>query len=390
MKVLEIKKMKYFLKYILILTLAVSFSASAQSVLKTLVGEGKKCNYVDEGLYMPFSDINDQFPVFGAMVRGECVDVKSPVTDMFLYGFKVFLGLVSIIAVINISVAGIQYMIQEKDTSKLRGAKKRLTQSIVGLILAISGFLILNGVNTKLTDIGIDFSNNPLSDMIQRGAQMVENIAPVAGAGDCIVGTAGCTDAGTPSIGKTPGTGDATGAITPASAPTIFGYKDGNGYAGSAGDNGLGNAAWSPVRGWTYYNGGAHNPAGIASAYSQGVALPQSTLIRDFGSAENVKNGAYEIFVGGKSIGAFPVVDNSSSKFDLTYGLVKTHIDPKVTSSNTWSGAGKNITYKPLPNYWNSHPRPKNPMVLDNFKQSNPSANTVDAAVTNPNTFKVQ
>ncbi|MES2985892.1 MAG: hypothetical protein V4686_02060 [Patescibacteria group bacterium] len=387
------KKNSFISSFLLVILFTIPTGTFAQekTILETLV-TNKDCNYVDKGLYLPFSKIDGSFPFFGTLV-GECVDVKKNVGDMFVFGFKVFLGLVSIFAVVNISVAGIQYMINEKDTTKMRGAKKRLLDSVVGLIIAVSGYVILSTVNPKLTIVGFELRGTYLSDLIQRGANDTANIGVVA-PGECIQGTAGCNDGTTPGgaagDGGTPGTGNATGAITPNAAPTIFGYRDGTGYAGNEGDNGLGNGSWSPVSGWTYYNGGAHNPAGIPSLYSKGVALPQSTLVKDFGSAANVKNGAYEVFVGGKSIGAFPVVDNSASKFDLSYGLVKTYIDPGVTSSNSWSGAGKNITYKPLPNYWITNPRPKNPMVKDTFQESNPSAATVDAAVTNPNTFKVQ
>ncbi|MES2985893.1 MAG: NlpC/P60 family protein [Patescibacteria group bacterium] len=207
--------MKYFLQLILILTLFASPSvvdAQEKKILDTLVGESKKCNYVKEGLYLPFSKIDGSFPFFGTLV-GECVDVKKNVGDMFVFGFKVFLGLVSIFAVVNISVAGIQYMINEKDTTKMRGAKKRLLDSVVGLIIAVSGYVILSTVNPKLTIVGFELRGTYLSDLIQRGANDTANIGVVA-PGECIQGTAGCNDGTTPGtgtggVGGTPGTGTA-------------------------------------------------------------------------------------------------------------------------------------------------------------------------------------
>ncbi len=375
-------------------------SNGATAFVDTIIGSQKQCNFVNDGLYKPFSDIDNQFPVFGELIQGNnrCVKVSNSVPDLFDTGFKVFLGIVSLLAVVRISYAGIQWMIQDKSGAKTN-AREMLTNSIIGLVLALSAWLILNTVNPRALNLStLSLQTGALSSLgglIQSGINQAEGNIAQLGSGGCIQGTTGCSvesggvNMGTGNTGGAIGTMDPTGAIRPNEAPTVFGYRDGDGTVGNTGDNGLGNGLFSPISGWTYYTGGAHNPSGDANNYAQGVAVPMNTLISDFGSVENVKNGAYEIFKNGVSIGAYPIVDNSSSKLDLTYGLVKAQFDPNITSSNSWSGAGQNITYKPLPNYWVDHQRPAQPMVRDNFSGT-PNASTVDQAATNPATFRYQ
>ncbi|MES2623443.1 MAG: hypothetical protein V4576_03475 [Patescibacteria group bacterium] len=211
MYIRAVQKIKYFLViFLCVLYISpLTIQAQATSPLDTLIGAKKNCNYVDKGLYQPYSKINEQFPVFGSLVdRNGCIPVTSEVSDMFATGFKVFLGVVSLIAVVNISIAGIQWMITEKDTGKKRGAKKRLTDSIVGLILAMAGWVILSTVNPKLLDIGIDLKNTALGKMIEKGAQQAAgNIQPVE-EGSCISGTTGCGKEGGTGTTGTPTVGD--------------------------------------------------------------------------------------------------------------------------------------------------------------------------------------
>lgn len=352
----------------------VGFSVSAS----VLIGEGKTCKFVEEGKYQPFSDINSKFPVIGKLIEGKCIPVSRKVDDMVATAFQVFLGIVSLVAVVQVSVAGIQWMTQDAGGDK-SAAKKRLTGAIIGLVLALSSWLILSTVNPSILNTSIDFTTSPLSSLIQKGIDQA-NIAPLPGGPTTALGV---SSAGSVAVG----TQDSNGAIRPTSNPTVFGFRDGDGSVGASGDNGLGNGLWSPESGWTYYNGGAHNPSGDPSKYSQGVALPYATLVKDFGSPSEVKYGAYEIFKNGVSVGAFPVVDNSATKLDLSYGLVKNHFDPNLTSSKGWDGAGANITYKPLPGYWKTHERPAQPMVKDDFAAASPNASAVDTQVQTPGNF---
>lgn len=281
--------------------------------------------------------------------------------SLYTFGIAAAAGL----AVLMVILGGARWASTDAIYAKSEG-KDQIKAAVTGLLLALLSYTVLRTLNENL--LNVNFTPTPIT--VNTVGQPA--IVPVTGTGG--------------GVGTAMGTFNPDGAYAPTSPPTVFGYRDGNGTVGTEGDNGLGNAKFSPVSGWTYYNGGAHNPSGDPKLYSQGVAVPLSTLENDFG-LENAKDGAYEIFVDGRSIGAFPIVDNSQEKLDLTYGLVKRHIDPTITSSNSWSGAGKNITYKPLPNYWLTNIRPSQPMVRDRFESDSPSAGEVDAVLRDNGNF---
>ncbi|MCA9353080.1 lytic murein transglycosylase [Patescibacteria group bacterium] len=66
--------------------------------------------------------------------------------------FQVVLGILIVIAVVMIIVAGVQYMTVESFYGK-SDAKKRITGAITGLILALAIFIILNTINPRLLEI---------------------------------------------------------------------------------------------------------------------------------------------------------------------------------------------------------------------------------------------
>jgi hypothetical protein len=70
--------------------------------------------------------------------------------------FKLAIGLAALFAVIMITVGGIQYMTSESIGGKEDG-KERIENAVIGLLLAISSWLILYTVNPKT----IEFNFNP-------------------------------------------------------------------------------------------------------------------------------------------------------------------------------------------------------------------------------------
>lgn len=70
--------------------------------------------------------------------------------------FKLTLGLAAVLAVIQITIGGVEYMSTDAISGKEDG-KERITQAIYGLILAIGAWLILNTVNPRI----LTFSLNP-------------------------------------------------------------------------------------------------------------------------------------------------------------------------------------------------------------------------------------
>lgn len=292
-------------------------------------------------------------------------------TSLYTFGIVIASGL----AVLMVIIGGAQYASTDAIFTKSEG-KNKINAAITGLVLALLSYTILRTLNENF--LNINFTPQP----IVVNSLSAPAVTPVTANLDR-------DTASDNTVGTVAGTEDINGAFSPRETPTIFGYKDGDGTVGNTGDNGLGNAVVSPIRGWTYYNGGAHNPTKDPSKYSQGVAMPLDQLRQDFGDLSNVKNSAYEIFVNNRSIGAFPVVDNSKNKLDLTFGLVKQHIDPSVTNSNTWNSSGKNIQYKPLKNFWFTNERPLQPMIKDDFIYS-PSASEVDAKINAGNGFEIK
>lgn len=164
--------------FVLIFLLLSTISVSAN----TLISD-KECNYIEKSLYMPFSDINKNFPIFGTLMGNNCVNVSNGVNNMFSYGFQVFLGIVSLIAVVQVSVAGIQWMVQDAGSNSMgkTTARQKLTNSIIGLVLALSSWLILSTVNKRIVYYSLDFktTGGPLAQQIQKGINSAANIAPV-------------------------------------------------------------------------------------------------------------------------------------------------------------------------------------------------------------------
>lgn len=221
--------MTYTQKFTLcILTLSlIGFSISTQA--NSIMGAGKTCNFIENGLYLPFSDIDRTFPIFGALTRGVCVDVTNSVDDMVAYGFQVFLGIVILFSVVQVSVAGIQWM--TKDTSaSASNAKEKLTNSIIGLVLAVSSWLIINTVNSRILTLRFDIVKNPLQAQINKGIQQAAAIgATDPGPAGTIAGTGGVGGDATGTIGA--GAGGVGGTVGGNTAPSRFTNQDWADYA---------------------------------------------------------------------------------------------------------------------------------------------------------------
>lgn len=71
--------------------------------------------------------------------------------------FQVALGLLMVLSVIMIVVAGVQYMTEESLTGK-SNARTRITQALMGLVLGLSIYIILNTINPQL--LQVNFGSN--------------------------------------------------------------------------------------------------------------------------------------------------------------------------------------------------------------------------------------
>ncbi|MEN9604800.1 MAG: hypothetical protein RJB39_485 [Candidatus Parcubacteria bacterium] len=350
-----------------------------KSILKTIVGSEKECQFVDQGLYKPFSNISTDFAIFNAFnmdgkTKPGCIRVQGGMDQFILLLFKIVIGFCSVLAVIYVAVAGIVMIIEQANIQKRIKAREMLLRAGQGLLLSLVAWILLFTINKRLVQFSVTgvFQATGVQQTITQGLQTAAgaNIDIIAGGNNLsnfLAPPTVLTSPGTPGYGVLApgsantyaGTQNSLGA-SPAGISTIFGYRDGNGVTGREGDNGIGNGGVSYMssQGYTHYNGDPR---------SRGVAVPPAWITRDFGSYAGAKNSAYAIFEGGRHIGNFPIVDTSEAKLDLTFGLVQQYLSPGVTNSNGWSSFL--ITYKPLPNFYATNSRLTNPMIEDKVIQ---------------------
>jgi len=66
-----------------------------------------------------------------------------------VYRYSVFIG--SILSIVMIMIGGLQWMTAGGDASRISNAKNRINNAVVGLVLILGSFLVLNTINPELT-----------------------------------------------------------------------------------------------------------------------------------------------------------------------------------------------------------------------------------------------
>ncbi|HPS21483.1 MAG TPA: pilin [Candidatus Paceibacterota bacterium] len=82
-----------------------------------------------------------------------CIPAKG-FADYLNIMIKIFIGVCAVLAMVMIVMGGIQYMTSELVSSK-QAAKETIVNAIFGLILALAAFAILNTINPKLVEVGL-------------------------------------------------------------------------------------------------------------------------------------------------------------------------------------------------------------------------------------------
>ena len=72
------------------------------------------------------------------------------------YLFPFLLSVAAIAALVMFVVGGIQYMASAGNASTVEAAKEKMTQAVVGLILALGAVLILRTINPRLVQMEIN------------------------------------------------------------------------------------------------------------------------------------------------------------------------------------------------------------------------------------------
>jgi hypothetical protein len=398
--------------------------AAEKSIIDTLNPATKNCRYIQDasgkngGKYQPFSDIGTDFPALGKMLvsgrDGEksCIDVANGGTENLLsLLFTTAISIIIVLTVINLTVAGIQYMTEQATGQIKGGARKRLKDSIIALALGLLSYTILYTVNKQLVEFtfdpvsidinnsvasGVNSANNAQTGGYSSGLGGIEFVGPPspynpftapsptgwvytqtglpctpltplsliapsvtqttdASGRACVKqgavsrpGFAEITTPGNVSTFASFGSIRCSGVNCSSSKPTVFGYKDGDGTVGMTGDNGIGNALWSDKPGCTYDTG---------NTITMGVALPQGFWRAVGIPFSEVKYLGVKVFVNGVAQRILPVVDDSQSNLDFTFAAARSMIDPTITNSNSLNTAGKSVTFQIVRDYYKTNPK---------------------------------
>lgn len=82
----------------------------------------------------------------GCEAAGECADGSADLTAMIKTIANVLLFILGAIAVIMIIIGGLRYTTSNGDSSAIQGAKNTILYAVVGLIVAILAYAIVNFV----------------------------------------------------------------------------------------------------------------------------------------------------------------------------------------------------------------------------------------------------
>ena len=104
---------------------------------------------------------NTEVQLLEPSVLGGTGDNTAPsFTDYISRIFTQILIVAAVLAVLMIVIGGLQYILSFSLTSIDEG-KKRMTYAIGGLILALAAWLILNTINSSLTNINLSLEGIP-------------------------------------------------------------------------------------------------------------------------------------------------------------------------------------------------------------------------------------
>jgi hypothetical protein len=79
------------------------------------------------------------------------------VTDVLLTFMNWILGLLGLFGIIAFVISGIQYLVSAGDDDTISTAKRNMKYSIIGVMVALSGFIIIQAVDTLLKGTSSNF-----------------------------------------------------------------------------------------------------------------------------------------------------------------------------------------------------------------------------------------
>jgi hypothetical protein len=86
-------------------------------------------------------------------IGGESLGEQSSVPNLIKYIYTFALGICGLVALVSIIFGAAQYAFSAGDSSKTGDAKDRITQALLGIIILLCAFLILNTINPDLVNL---------------------------------------------------------------------------------------------------------------------------------------------------------------------------------------------------------------------------------------------
>ena len=101
---------------------------------------------------------NTHYCLLAPLGNANYVDTTQGIGDYFNGLIKIFIGLLSVLAVVMVVIGGIQYMMSSGATEKGSG-KSRIENAVYGILLVLVSYTILHIINPKLVNLSVGVPN---------------------------------------------------------------------------------------------------------------------------------------------------------------------------------------------------------------------------------------
>ncbi len=146
-----------FLLSLIIIPFLGNTTTFAQSGIEVPAKPGSDITFINGGTRIGGYTLLTELPGFNKSIDGKVKDGGAgeyTLAEYIRVIVRIAIGVIGILAVVMIVVAGVQYMGSDMITEK-EGARNRLKGAVLGLILAVSSVLLLRTINPQLTELDI-------------------------------------------------------------------------------------------------------------------------------------------------------------------------------------------------------------------------------------------
>lgn len=139
------------LLYKLLITCLVSMEVGFKKNMKTIFKKFVFCMV----LFLPFISRAADSSISIPSQAGDLP--RESIKNILSNGVEWLLGIFGIVSLIAFVVSGIMYLVSSGDDGAMQKAKRAMTYSIIGVIVGLSAFLIIQAVNNMLSVSGSRF-----------------------------------------------------------------------------------------------------------------------------------------------------------------------------------------------------------------------------------------